>query len=177
MAIVFVYLLRTYKPMTKYWIAVASAEHVRFGQAQGFMQVCHGKGGPLRRLQAGDIVVYYSPVEVFGSKLACQAFTAIGAVLPRPPYQVTMLIEDTIPFHPFRRDVQWFASDTYPIKPLLNQLEFSKGRANWAYPLRFGLVEISEADMRLIAQAMQVNELDVGSRSIVSRPQASFAFD
>lgn len=33
----------------KSWIAVASAEHVRSGRSQGFMQVCHGKAAPLRR--------------------------------------------------------------------------------------------------------------------------------
>ena len=35
------------------WIAVASAEHVALGRKQGFMQVCHGKAPPLRRLRAG----------------------------------------------------------------------------------------------------------------------------
>ena len=44
--------------MTKYWIAVASAEHARRGKA-GFMQVNHGKKGPLQRIRAGDGVVYY----------------------------------------------------------------------------------------------------------------------
>ena len=29
------------------WVAVASAEHVAIGRAQGFMQVGHGKGAPL----------------------------------------------------------------------------------------------------------------------------------
>jgi hypothetical protein len=47
--------------MNRYWIAVASAGHARRGRQAGFMQVCHGKGGPLRRLRAGDGIVYYSP--------------------------------------------------------------------------------------------------------------------
>jgi hypothetical protein len=33
------------------WIAVASADHVGRGRAPGFMQVCHGKAAPLRRIQ------------------------------------------------------------------------------------------------------------------------------
>ncbi|TXI95939.1 MAG: EVE domain-containing protein, partial [Burkholderiaceae bacterium] len=61
--------------MMKHWIAVASAEHVAIGRAQGFMQVCHGKAAPLRRLSAGDTVIYYSPVERFGGKTLCQSFT------------------------------------------------------------------------------------------------------
>jgi hypothetical protein len=38
----------------KHWLTVARAEHVRRGQAEGFMQVCHGKAAPLKRIQPGD---------------------------------------------------------------------------------------------------------------------------
>lgn len=44
----------------KSWIAVASAEHVRSGRAQGFMQVCHGKAAPLRRLA---VRINYNPLQ------------------------------------------------------------------------------------------------------------------
>ena len=53
----------------KSWMAVASAEHVRNGRAQGFMQVCHGKAAPLRRLKPNDWVVYYEVLEI-AAKLA-----------------------------------------------------------------------------------------------------------
>ncbi len=43
------------------WVAVASAEHEAIGRAQGFMQFCHGKAAPLRRIAAGEAVVYYAP--------------------------------------------------------------------------------------------------------------------
>lgn len=141
----------------KYWIAVASAEHVRLGRELGFMQVCHGKGAPLKRLQAGDQVVYYSPVEVFGGKQACQSFTAIGEVVARAPYQVSMSDD----FQPFRRDVRWFDAQAASIRPLLETLDFSRGKRNWAYPLRFGLIEISGNDMELIAAAMHARPLHV----------------
>uniref|UniRef100_UPI0013D732E9 EVE domain-containing protein n=1 Tax=Klebsiella pneumoniae TaxID=573 RepID=UPI0013D732E9 len=68
--------------MTGYWIAVASVEHVRRGRAEGFMQVCHGKAGPLRRVRPGDRVAYYSPTATFAAKDRLQAFTAIGTVRP-----------------------------------------------------------------------------------------------
>ena len=58
--------------MSAAWIAVASAEHVEVGRRFGFMQVCHGKGAPLKRLRAGDRVAYYSPVRAFGGKDFCQ---------------------------------------------------------------------------------------------------------
>jgi hypothetical protein len=47
--------------MSRNWLAVASAEHVEIGRSAGFMQVCHGKASPLRRVQPGDRVVDYSP--------------------------------------------------------------------------------------------------------------------
>lgn len=40
-----------------FWIAVASAEHVRRGLAQGFMQVSHGKEAPLKRVRPGEISI------------------------------------------------------------------------------------------------------------------------
>lgn len=134
------------------WIAVASAEHVRQGRSLGFMQVCHGKSAPLRRIKPDDRVVYYSPTVTFGGKDKLQSFTAIGQIKEGEPYQVDM----GNGFCPFRRDVFWFASHETSILPLLNQLDFTKNKRNWGYPFRFGLLAISEHDMQLIAQAMRV---------------------
>jgi hypothetical protein len=139
------------RPVTpKCWVAVASADHVRIGRAEGFMQVCHGKGAPLRRISAGDWVVYYSPTETFGANDRLQAFTAIGVVEPAAPYQAEMCDG----FHPFRRNVRWIKSAETPIRLLLEELSFSAGNKNWGYKLRFGLFEIDRQDMRKIARAM-----------------------
>ena len=134
----------------RYWIGVAAANHIARGKAGGFMQVNHGKEAPLKRLQPGDQIAYYSPVQEFGGKETLQAFTALGVVKPGIPYQGDM----GGGFKAFRRDVQWFASKAAPIKPLLQQLSFTKGQASWGYKFRFGLFEIDEADMKLIADAM-----------------------
>ena len=131
------------------WIAVACAEHVRRGRAGGFMQVCHGKAAPLRRLEPGDRVVYYSPSETMGGTDRLQAFTALGTVRAGEPYRVDMGGSQ-----PFRRDVDWQAAQDAPVAPLLDRLELAAGRRNWGYQLRFGLVAISAADMDVIAAAM-----------------------
>ncbi|GHU14590.1 UPF0310 protein [Betaproteobacteria bacterium] len=136
--------------MPRNWIAVASAEHVQMGREGGFMQVCHGKLAPLRRIQPEDRVAYYSPTRKFGGKEKLQAFTAIGIVKAGEPYQFDM----GGGFMPFRRDVAWFTAQETPIFPLLAKLEFSAGIKNWGYQLRFGLVEISAQDMEIIASAM-----------------------
>jgi hypothetical protein len=44
---------------TKFWIGVASKEHVENGVKLGICQFCHGKIGPAKRLQKGDFVIYY----------------------------------------------------------------------------------------------------------------------
>ena len=134
------------------WVAVASAEHVRLGRREGFMQVCHGNAAPLRRIAAGERVVYYSPTVTFGGKDRLQAFTAIGVVKDRAPYQADM----GNGFCPFRCDVRWLDADEAPIRLLLDDLEFTAGKSNWGYQFRFGLFSICAADMDRIAVAMRV---------------------
>ena len=133
------------------WVAVASAEHVRRGRREGFMQVCHGKCAPLRRMRPGDRVVYYSPTVHFGGKDRLQAFTALGTVKAREPYAFDM----GEGFVPFRRDVTWDQdAGEAPIAPLLDRLSFTAGRASWGYAFRFGLLQVTAEDLDLIAGAM-----------------------
>ncbi|WP_228408866.1 EVE domain-containing protein [Profundibacter amoris] len=133
-------------------MAVASAEHVRIGRDQGFMQVNHGKLPPLRRVHPGDHVVYYSPSEVLRKPDGLQSFTAIGEVCDKEPYQASM---HGGTFHPYRRDVDWYSVQETPIRPLLDHLEFTRGKQNWGSQMRFGLFKISRQDMDLIAETMQ----------------------
>ncbi len=136
--------------MSRYWIGVASHDHVGRGVAGGFAQLCHGKAGPLARMQPGDGLVYYSPREQFGGDTPCQCFTAIGIVLPHPPYQVTMAAD----FTPWRRDVQFMPATPAAIRPLLPQLACTPDPQHWGQAFRFGHLQISAADFVLIARAM-----------------------
>jgi len=136
--------------MPSNWIAIASAEHVRHGRAHGFMQVCHGKAGPLKRIAPGDGIAYYSPSETFRGSDRLQAFTAIGRVRSGDPY----LPDTGGGFRPFRRDVDWLEASEAPIRPLLDALDFTAGHRNWGYQLRFGLFSVSQHDFNLIAEAM-----------------------
>lgn len=140
-------------PNAKNWIAVASADHVRRGREGGFMQVCHGKAAPLRRINAGDRVVYYSPTAQFGSKIKFQQFTAIGIAKNKEPYQFDM----GGGFCPFRHEVDWLSGQAAAIQPLLPQMDFSSGITNWGYQFRFGLFAISDHDVEIIATSMGVN--------------------
>ncbi|MEF2071525.1 EVE domain-containing protein [Consotaella aegiceratis] len=134
------------------WIAVASAEHVRRGRQDGFMQVNHGKAAPLKRIRPGDTVIYYSSTTRLGEADGLQSFTAIGTVRDGEPYQGVM----GPGFTPWRRDVDWQDAREVPIRPLLATLHFTAGRTNWGYQLRFGLFEIGKDDARIIRTAMTV---------------------
>ena len=135
--------------MSGNWIAVACAEHVSHGRQGGFIQVCHGKGAPLRRVLPGARIAYYSPTTQMGGRDKCQAFTAIGTVKNSKPYQADM----GFGFKPFRREVAWHEAESMPIAILQAQLAFTQEK-NWGYRLRQGVIEISDADMTLIAEAM-----------------------
>jgi hypothetical protein len=141
--------------MRKNWLAVASADHVAVGRTAGFMQVCHGKVSPLKRVQPGDRIVYYSPNQHYSASHAqrgkdrLQTFTAIGTVKEGKPYQADM----GGGFQPFRRDVTWHEAEPVSLALLLQKLALTQEK-NWGYRLRQGLVEISDADMTTIAEAM-----------------------
>jgi hypothetical protein len=142
--------------MSGHWIAVASAEHVRRGCMEGFMQVCHGKAAPLKRIKPGDRVVYYSPTVTFGGKDRLQAFTAIGVVKDSAPYTFDM----GGGFLPYRREVAWAKAEEVPIRPLLDALDFTAGNPNWGHQFRFGLFPITGHDFRLIKAAMRAEFRD-----------------
>jgi hypothetical protein len=140
--------------MNRGWIAVACADHVAFGVTGGFMQVCHGKAAPLRRMRPGDYVAYYSSTESFGVRRSLQAFTAIGVIRDSDPYCFDM----GAGFQPWRRNVDWLVSQPANIRPLLGKLEFTAGRGSaWGFPLRFGVLAVSDADMTVIGEAMKAS--------------------
>lgn len=134
----------------RYWIGVVSRAHVLGGVAGGFAQLCHGKERPLRRLRAGDWLVYYSPRTAMGGGEPLQAFTAIGRVVDDRVYTQPMADD----FVPFRRDVAYVLSREAPIAPLLGQLSFIRDKQRWGYPFRGGLIEIAAEDFATIAAAM-----------------------
>ncbi|AYG66804.1 MULTISPECIES: EVE domain-containing protein [unclassified Rhizobium] len=137
-----------------YWLAVASAEHVRIGRKHGFMQVNHGKRAPLMRIKPGDGIVYYSPSVKMGEKDGFQSFTAIGFVREGEPYLGEMGCGKA-----YRKDVDWLDAPEQPLRPLLGWLDFTQDK-NWGYKLRFGLVEFEQSDFEFLEEIL-MSELEV----------------
>jgi len=134
----------------KYWINTISRDHVQRGVAGGFTQANHGKPHMLKRLSAGDWIVFYSPKTSYENGEPLQAFTAIGEVADTELYQVEMAPG----FVPWRCNVNFQKCNAVSIKPLIDELSFIEDKTHWGYKFRFGMFEIPQADFELIKSAM-----------------------
>ncbi len=135
--------------MTRYWLGVVSREHVRRAVGLGIAQVNHGRRTPLQRMQPGDGIVYYSPRERIRDGEPVKAFTAIGTLDDREPWQA-----DEGSFQPRRRAVSYRRdAREAPVDDLRDRLELTAS-PKWGVMLRRGLLELSAHDYAVIAEAM-----------------------
>jgi predicted RNA-binding protein len=139
----------------KYWITVASKDHIARGVAGGFMQANHGKQAALKRVHAGDWVLFYSPKQTMNGTEPCQAFTAIGRAADEEVYQHKMSDD----FIPWRRNIRFYRSTETLIAPLVDELDFIANKKSWGYPFRFGFLEIPEQDFERIKKLMITGKL------------------
>jgi hypothetical protein len=152
--------LRSVPRPRRFWIGVASRDHVNIGVKGAFIQLNHGKEAAVRRLKAGDGVIMYSPRTAYPDGEPLQAFTAIGTVVTGDVYQV----EVTPAFKPHRVDVQFVPSKQAQIKPLVERLSFIKNKSHWGAAFRFGHVEVPASDFALIAETMEACVTEMPSR-------------
>jgi hypothetical protein len=143
--------------MSRYWIGVASGEHIKAGVAGGFAQLSHGRLDPILKLSTGDWIAYYSPRSKMTDGDAVQAFIAIGKVKAGEAYRVS---QGKV-FRPFRRDVAYRrTTETAPMSELRDKLSFTQGRgSHWGMAFRRGVFEVSREDFALIARKMKVRML------------------
>lgn len=138
---------------TKFWITVISKNHVIKGMSWGIVQVCHGKKTPLKRIKKGDFILFYSSKINQNDKTSFQKFTAIAKAIDDKIYQV----EQFKGFEPFRRKVNFIDCQETAIRPLINDLDFIPNKKSWGYPFRYGLLEISKKDFKLVTSKMLYN--------------------
>ena len=136
----------------KYWIVVASKDHVMWGVTRGIAQAGHGKRSGLARMHKGDMIIYYSPKVQFEGNEILHAFTAIGEIADEELFQV----EESPDFKPFRRKVRYTKTGEVRIRPLIQDLTFIGNKKSWGYAFRFGLLEIPQEDFDRIAEKFPV---------------------
>ncbi len=137
----------------RYWIGVASKNHVMVGVQGGFCQLGHGKHEPVKRLSQQDWLIYYAPRTALKGGDKVQAFVAIGQIEEGDPYQVAMS-ED---FSTWRRNVRYKESEEAAIHPLLARFSFIKDLRYWGYSFRRSVFEITSDDFAIIVNAMKVH--------------------
>jgi hypothetical protein len=134
----------------RFFIGVASREHVLLGVRGGFAQFGHGKMAPAKRLAKGDWVIYYSSQERISGAGQCQRFTALGRVIDDEPIQV----EQAPGFTPWRRRMEYLEAREVEIRPLLDHLSFIMDKSKWGAVFRFGFIETPLDDFMRIAKRM-----------------------
>ncbi|KXK15127.1 MAG: hypothetical protein UZ14_CFX002000838 [Chloroflexi bacterium OLB14] len=140
---------------SRYWVIVASRNHIMLGVQAGVAQSNHGKAAPLKRMRVGDGFLCYSPKHKFEGNEKLQAFTAIGQVSGETVYQFDM----GGGFVPYRRDVKYMDCIITPIQPLIPHLTFIENKKSWGYMFRFGFFEIPKNDFDLIASQMLTEKI------------------
>ena len=137
----------------KYWINCVAKNHVLAGVEGGYTQAAHGKAEPLRQLSSGDAMVFYSEGTLFRAGERLQAFTAVGLIAGKEPFQTKV----TAKFIPWRRRVEFMECEEAPILPLIPTLEFLTDKTDWTRSFKHSLFEITETDFEHIARAMKVD--------------------
>ena len=136
--------------MTKYWIIVASKDHLQRGMKGGFIQANHGKAAPLKRIHAGDWVLFYSSKLEYDKPVKLQCFTAVCRIIKGDIYQGDSGGGRLV----YRRNAKFLDAKDVSILPLIEKLSFIKDKTHWGAPFRFGILEIPENDFRLITDEM-----------------------
>ncbi|MGC0365999.1 hypothetical protein ABH922_003983 [Rhodococcus sp. 27YEA15] len=130
------------------WLGVVSAEHVRRAVSLGIAQIGHGKKAGLVRMNAGDTLVYYSPVESMGNRNPLRQFTALGTVEDDEIWQA-----DEGEFTPFRRRVRYEGLEPVRLDEVKDRLQLTAS-PHWGYQLRRGLIPLADVDVAVLRSAM-----------------------
>jgi hypothetical protein len=136
-----------------YWINTITCDLVKVALKGGFTQAGRGKHAELHKLGQTDRIAFYSPrTESWGGD-PLQAFTAIGQIIDKEPYQVTISQDSEL----WRRQVDFFDCHVTSIRPLIEDLDFIKDKIHWGGPFHHGLFKIGKTDFERIAQAMEAD--------------------
>lgn len=135
---------------TKYWVVVTSRDHALDGAKAGVVQVNHGKEAPLKRMAAGDVVLYYAGKMIYGQDEVCQRFVAMAVLDDDTIFQYDF----TPTFKPYRRKATYRQIREVEIRPLIERLSFIQNKDKWGYIFRTGFFEINQSDFELIESHM-----------------------
>lgn len=132
----------------RFWVGVATADHVAEARAGGFCAVSHGSR-TVERFAEGDGVALYATRASMSSSEPVQRFMAIGEVGEGLGWS-TERNGRVLRLRP----AVWRESLSVEVRPLLPQLSFVADKEKWGMAFRRGRFEIPAQDFALIAEAM-----------------------
>jgi hypothetical protein len=135
----------------KYWINTLPKDHVVIGKKEGIVQAHHGRADPLKRLKAGDKVIFYSPKTMSQGGIPLKAFTGVAKISDERIDQIQLAGDS----RPSRLTAEFEDCNEIPVEPLIAKLHFIHNKKSWGYLFQFGLFEISESDFILIYSRMK----------------------
>lgn len=135
---------------TKFWVVATSRDHALDGAREGIVQINHGKEGRLKRMSAGDKVLFYAGKKIYGQKEICQCFVALAVLTDDTIFQY----EVSADFKPYRRKATYLKVMECAIRPLIDRLDFIKNKEKWGFVFRTGSFEINKHDFDLIKSHM-----------------------
>ena len=151
------------KKSPRFWIGVASKEHVEVDRKLGICRFCHSKPDPAKRLVKGDYFIYYSSKFRINDERRCLQFTAIGIVTDTTAYHLEPSPENTTgdsALHfahapqALARNIQYFDVPPVDVKHLVPVIPFITNKSSWSMVFRFGFLEIDQDSFEVIAKGM-----------------------
>lgn len=129
-----------------YWVTNAAQEHVNLVRQKGYTQLNMGPREPLKKMNQGDWIIYYSPTVLFQCPdTACHTFTAISCLTDNHIYQQPTNHER------WRRNVQYFECKPHHVQHFHHSVDFMKQYEDWLDALLEPIFEISRNDFATIA--------------------------
>lgn len=133
-----------------HWIGVVHRKQAAAARAAGLCAFSHGKEAPVKKLTAGDGLIFYAPKTDFDGE-AVNAFVELAEVTGTTHRQQVFPGTD---FTAWVRDASYSDTNEVPIRPMLEDLSFITNPRYWGMAFRRGLFEIPKVDFDLIQKAM-----------------------
>lgn len=144
----FIYIF--YKKMS-YRVVVASQDHCQRWMKEWFVQACHGKIRPMKKMSKWDIIFLYAPKKEFGKDEKLQAFVWMLKVTSDEIEQVEMFPW----FTPYRKHTQTIATANIYLHDLKGKIAFFTDNKNIWLEMRKWFFQLPDEDGKLLQQMFE----------------------
>jgi hypothetical protein len=139
----------------KFWLIVASKDHIEKGVSGGFAQACHGKMKPISKPQKGDGVLFYATREKYNENTnRIKRITAVG-----------FFEDEKVDVHEIEDKLFYKRKVNFEIpireinlKDYLKDIGFIENKEKWGMYLRSSMREIPKKDFDFLHSKMKLEK-------------------